>query len=174
MSRWLQSGHAKTTKHPYPPPPQTLHPPHCHVVFCRGPPGVTGPPGMDGMGRGAGRGGGPPQRGGFFGGRGGGMGRGAPPGPLPPNYLCRRCSKPGHHIKDCPTNGKLTNSGWTFTFSTRTDGCLPSSPPHPPMPNRRRCFPWIRRVVWRKPCLVNLQHLPISPHNRPSLGCCCC
>ncbi|CAN0087622.1 unnamed protein product, partial [Discosporangium mesarthrocarpum] len=33
---------------------------------------------------------------GFFGGRGGGV---------PPGYVCRRCNQPGHHIKDCPTNG---------------------------------------------------------------------
>ena len=65
-------------------------------------------PGMDGRGPGRGGGrGGPSQRGGgFFGGRGG-MGRGgAPSGPVPPNYLCRRCSQPGHFIQDCPTNGE--------------------------------------------------------------------
>ncbi|CAN0534275.1 unnamed protein product, partial [Ectocarpus sp. 8 AP-2014] len=27
-----------------------------------------------------------------------------PQGPLPPNYVCRRCFKPGHFIQDCPTN----------------------------------------------------------------------
>ena len=26
-------------------------------------------------------------------------------GPLPPGYVCNRCRKPGHHIRDCPTNG---------------------------------------------------------------------
>lgn len=30
-------------------------------------------------------------------------GRG-PMGPLPPNYTCYRCGKPGHYIKHCPTN----------------------------------------------------------------------
>jgi len=23
---------------------------------------------------------------------------------LPPGYVCRRCNRPGHFIKDCPTN----------------------------------------------------------------------
>lgn len=27
-----------------------------------------------------------------------------PLGPLPPNYTCYRCGKPGHYIKHCPTN----------------------------------------------------------------------
>jgi len=27
---------------------------------------------------------------------------------LPPNYVCHRCSKPGHWIKNCPTNGDPT------------------------------------------------------------------
>ncbi|CAM9269420.1 unnamed protein product, partial [Ectocarpus sp. 12 AP-2014] len=73
----------------------------------RGPAGATAPPGMDGMGpgRGGGRGGGgPPGRGGGFGMGRGGRGGGAPQGPLPPNYVCRRCFKPGHFIQDCPTN----------------------------------------------------------------------
>ena len=38
------------------------------------------------------------------------MGRGAaslvPTGPVPPNYICRRCFQPGHWIQECPTNGK--------------------------------------------------------------------
>ncbi|CAN0161140.1 unnamed protein product, partial [Ascophyllum nodosum] len=53
---------------------------------------------------------------GVVGGRGGrgpggplphpGIERGMGPGrPLPATYVCRRCSQPGHHIKDCPTNG---------------------------------------------------------------------
>lgn len=25
--------------------------------------------------------------------------------PLHPGYVCNRCGKPGHHIRDCPTNG---------------------------------------------------------------------
>ena len=25
--------------------------------------------------------------------------------PLHPGYICNRCGKPGHHIRDCPTNG---------------------------------------------------------------------
>lgn len=95
-----------------PPPPPVAHSflfIHANMIReNRGPAGSAGGPGMDGMGPGRGGGrGGPSQRGGFFGGRGGGMGRGrGPPGPLPPNYLCRRCSQPGHHIMDCPTNGK--------------------------------------------------------------------
>ncbi|XP_053211540.1 E3 ubiquitin-protein ligase RBBP6-like [Panonychus citri] len=27
-------------------------------------------------------------------------------GPLPPNYTCYRCNRPGHHIKQCPTYNK--------------------------------------------------------------------
>uniref|UniRef100_A0A8C3JF97 RBBP6 ligase n=1 Tax=Calidris pygmaea TaxID=425635 RepID=A0A8C3JF97_9CHAR len=28
-----------------------------------------------------------------------------PLGPPPPSYICFRCRKPGHYIKNCPTNG---------------------------------------------------------------------
>ena len=30
-----------------------------------------------------------------------------PLGPLPPNYTCYRCGKPGHYIKHCPTNNVM-------------------------------------------------------------------
>eukprot|EP00904_Undaria_pinnatifida_P008138 jgi/Undpi1/4454/HiC_scaffold_17.g07808.m1 len=68
--------------------------------------GGTGP--NRSMAFGGGRGAG----GGRRGARGAGMGRGAaslvPTGPVPPNYICRRCFQPGHWIQECPTNGDLS------------------------------------------------------------------
>ncbi|CAM9144975.1 unnamed protein product, partial [Sphacelaria rigidula] len=74
----------------------------------RGGPNSVPPPGLDGRGGGAtGRGGGRggPQGRGFYG--GGGMGPGGN-GVPPPDYLCRRCFKPGHFIQECPTNDNPT------------------------------------------------------------------
>lgn len=45
--------------------------------------------------------------GGGCGDRGGGGGGGGNDGPIrqpPPNYICKRCQKPGHYLSDCPTN----------------------------------------------------------------------
>lgn len=37
--------------------------------------------------------------------RGGPSNSNGPIGPPPPGYECKRCGKPGHWIKLCPTNG---------------------------------------------------------------------
>lgn len=43
-----------------------------------------------------------------------------PMGPLPPNYTCYRCGKPGHYIKHCPTN----NVSFLIRFLSANIHCL--------------------------------------------------
>lgn len=41
-----------------------------------------------------------------------------PVGPPPPSYTCFRCGKPGHYIKNCPTNGvRLGGAGGCSVFN---------------------------------------------------------
>lgn len=39
-----------------------------------------------------------------------------PLGPPPPSYTCFRCGKPGHYIKNCPTNGVSSKQKLCLTF----------------------------------------------------------
>ncbi|XP_076325708.1 E3 ubiquitin-protein ligase RBBP6-like [Tachypleus tridentatus] len=45
-------------------------------------------------------------------------------GPLPPNYTCYRCGKPGHWIKNCPTNNMdvKRSTGIPRSFMVPVDG----------------------------------------------------
>lgn len=43
-----------------------------------------------------------------------------PVGPPPPSYTCFRCGKPGHYIKNCPTNGVRLGGG----VCALAEGCI--------------------------------------------------